>query len=110
MSSSASNGRKNMLHIVNKSPFERNTLESCLRAARPESSILLIEDGIYAAVKNTEASRKIGEAAASMKVYALWPDVEARGMQDAMLEHVKLVDYDGFVELVAEHGTVQSWL
>lgn len=111
MSSSASeNGHKSMLHIVNKSPFERNTLESCLRTARPDSSVLLIEDGIYAAVKGTVTADKIGKAVRSMKVYALWPDVEARGMQDAMLEHVKLVDYDGFVDLVAEHGTVQSWL
>ena len=38
-----------MLHIVNKSPQERSTLESCLRVARPGSALLLIEDAVYAA-------------------------------------------------------------
>jgi len=33
-----------MLHTVNKSPFERNTLQSCLRLAKPGSAILLIEE------------------------------------------------------------------
>ncbi|MCP4411990.1 MAG: sulfurtransferase complex subunit TusB, partial [Gammaproteobacteria bacterium] len=31
-----------MLHTVNKSPFERNTLKSCLRIAKPGSAVLLI--------------------------------------------------------------------
>ena len=34
-----------MLHTVNKSPFEKNSLETCLRLAEDNSSILLIEDG-----------------------------------------------------------------
>ena len=42
-----------MLHTVNKSPFERNTLETCLSLAKKGSSILLFEDGVYAAVKGS---------------------------------------------------------
>jgi len=42
-----------MLHLINKSPFERTALDSCLRLAKPGSSILLIEDGVYAALENT---------------------------------------------------------
>ena len=33
-----------MLHTVNKSPFEKTTLDSCLRFAQEGSAILLIED------------------------------------------------------------------
>ena len=40
-----------MLHLVNKSPFDRNALDSCLRLANPGSSVLLIEDGVYAAFR-----------------------------------------------------------
>jgi len=36
--------------------------------------------------------------------------VEARGIQDRVLEGVKMVDYGGFVDLVVEHSNVQSWL
>ncbi len=42
-----------ILHTVNKSPFEKNNLESCLRYAKSGSAILLIEDGIYAALAGT---------------------------------------------------------
>jgi tRNA 2-thiouridine synthesizing protein B len=45
-----------------------------------------------------------------MKVYALKADLEARGMADRVLEGVNLVDYGGFVDLVTEHTTCQSWL
>jgi tRNA 2-thiouridine synthesizing protein B len=44
-----------VLHIINKSPFDRNSLDSCLRLAKADSPILLIEDGIYAVQKNTAA-------------------------------------------------------
>jgi sulfur transfer complex TusBCD TusB component (DsrH family) len=27
-----------------------------------------------------------------------------------MMDGIKVVDYDGFVDLVAEHDAVQSWL
>jgi tRNA 2-thiouridine synthesizing protein B len=99
-----------MLHTVNKSPFERNTLESCLEHAKPGSAVLLIEDGIYGAMKGTAITEKVKQAMGQVSVYALWPDIEARGMQDRVIEGIKLIDYAGFVDLVVEHNTVQSWL
>ncbi len=33
-----------MLHIVNKSPLEKSTLESCLATAQAGGAVLLIED------------------------------------------------------------------
>ena len=99
-----------MLHIVNKSPFERNALESCLRFGRDGGAVLLIEDGVYAATRGNAAEPRIRQAMGRLKVYALQPDLEARGMQDAVIDGVKLVDYGGFVDLVAEHKVTQSWL
>jgi len=99
-----------MLHIVNKSPFERNALDSCLRFSRNGNAVLLIEDGVYAVTRGNAAEPKVKEAMRQMQVYALRPDLEARGMQDTVIDGVKLVDYGGFVDLVAEHNTVQSWL
>ena len=99
-----------MLHIVNKSPFERNALGSCLRFGRDGSAVLLIEDGVYAVTRGNIAEPKIKAALGQMKIYALRPDLEARGMQDAVLEGIQLVDYGGFVDLVVSHKAVQSWL
>ncbi len=99
-----------MLHIVNKSPFERNALDSCLRFGRDGSAVLLIEDGVYAATRGNIAEPKIKAALGQMKIYALRPDLEARGMQETVIEGVQLVDYGGFVDLVTSHNAVQSWL
>ncbi len=99
-----------MLHTVNKSPFENRALESCLRFARKGSAVLLIEDGVYAAARNTAVSRAIEEAMKDVSIYALAPDVAARGMQNRVMDGVRLVDYGGFVDLVVEHDAVQSWL
>ena len=42
-----------LLHTVNKSPFEKSSLETCLRIAVEGSSVLLIEDGVYGAMNGT---------------------------------------------------------
>lgn len=99
-----------MLHTVNKSPFEHGALHACLKFAGQGSAVLLIEDGVYAAARDTAVSKQLQEALNSVSIYALKPDVDARGMQDRVMDGVRLVDYGGFVDLVVEHNAVQSWL
>jgi len=98
-----------MLNIVNKSPLERNALDACLRIAAP-GALLLIEDGVYAAVRGTVAASRVAEALARFRVYALLPDLEARAVADRVIDGVTTIDYGGFVDLVAEHNACQSWL
>ena len=98
-----------MLHIVNKSPSERSTLDSVLRIAQ-SGSLLLIEDGVYAATRGNAAEARLTAAMARLKVYALLPDLEARAVADRVIDGVTAVDYAGFVDLVAEHPDCQSWL
>ncbi len=99
-----------MLHTINKSPFEHNTFETCLKFVKQGSAVLLIEDGVYAATRDTTVSKQVQEALKNVSIYALKPDVEARGMQNRVMDGVRLVDYGGFVDLVVEHNAVQSWL
>ncbi len=100
-----------MLHTVNKSPFEKNSLDACLRLAKPGSALLLIEDGVYAAMKGTTVEEKVKAAAQDKKVYALGPDIKARGLDaDQVIDGVTVVDYGGFVDLAAESDKVQAWL
>ena len=98
-----------MLHIVNKSPLERPSLDACLRVAEP-GSILLIEDAVYAAARGTESAARLAAAKDRFKVYVLLPDAEARAIADRLIEGVTSVGYDGFVDLVANHRNCQSWL
>lgn len=100
-----------MLHIINKSPFDRNSLDSCLSTAKKGGSILLIEDGVYAAMQGTKSQEKVTQALNDFPCYVLGPDIMARGMrEDRVIEGIKVVDYGGFVDLVAEHDNLQSWL
>lgn len=100
-----------MLHTVNKSPFERNSLDACLGLAKPGSAILLVEDGVVGAIKGTAIESKLSEAMQASKVYVLGPDLSARGLsEDKLLDGIQVVDYGGFVDLVAENDSVQSWL
>ena len=99
-----------MLHIVNKSPYERHNLASCLAHARKGGAVLLIEDAVYGATRGNVADGAIRKALQEFPVYALGPDLEARGMQANVIEGVQVVDFGGFVDLVAEHRTNQSWL
>ena len=103
-----------MLNIVNKSPLERNALDSCLRlmtaAGAHEDALLLRDDAVYAVTRGNAAAARVAQAMATCKVYALRPDLEARGVADRVLDGVQTVDYAGFVELVAAHPNNQSWL
>ena len=99
-----------MLHTVNKSPSERNTLDSCLSHAKAGSSVLLFEDGIYAVIKGSAASGRL-QKSSGLSIYALGPDLKARGIgEDQIIDGVTVVDYGGFVDLVTRHDNVQSWL
>ena len=100
-----------MLHTVNKSPFERNALDSCLNTAKKGGSVLLFEDGIYGAMRGTKAADKITQAMNDLSFYVLGPDISARGMmEDQVIDGIKVIDYGGFVDLVTEHDNVQCWL
>jgi tRNA 2-thiouridine synthesizing protein B len=98
-----------MLHIVNKSPLDRSSLDTVLTTAEG-GAIILIEDGVYAATKGNAFEPKLKAAMAKFKVYALQADLEARGIADRVADGVTTVDYAGFVDLVADNKTNQSWL
>ncbi|NEX20572.1 sulfurtransferase complex subunit TusB [Thiorhodococcus mannitoliphagus] len=100
-----------ILHTVNKSPFERNSLESCIRFATDGAAVLLFEDGIYAALSGTSVESAVADALGKLKVYVLGPDLKARGFsEERVIKGISVVDYAGFVDLTAEHVKVQAWL
>jgi tRNA 2-thiouridine synthesizing protein B len=75
------------------------------------SSILFIEDAVISVMKSTKFSKTISNSLKDFKMYALKPDLEARGLSlDNVIEGVKIVGYEEFVDLTTEHDSVQSWL
>lgn len=99
------------LHTINKSPFDKNSLDTCARLAVKGSSVLFIEDGVYGAMKGTAKSGVVEGAKGNISFYVLGPDLKARGIgEDKLIDGVKVVDYSGFVKLTVENDKVQAWL
>lgn len=100
-----------MLHIVNKSPFEKNSLETCLRLLSPGDQVLLIEDAVVAAIENNRTEQSLNDAQELSTIYVLSPDLQARGLGNKpIISGIKAINYDGFVDLTEAHHPVQSWL
>ena len=97
-----------MLHIVNKSPFTSSALEEAARFATAGSPILLIEDAVLTARAGTVFSPKLAQIMKTNPVSALDADLKARGVEK-LAPGVSVVDYAGFVDLVAAHKP-HSWL
>ncbi len=98
-----------ILHTVNQSPLQTQSLQSCLRFINPGNTLLLIENGVYGALNNTAFSEEIQTAMTKISIYALEADLQARGLMDKLLPGIKLADYGTFVDLAAEHSVVQNW-
>lgn len=98
-----------MLHIIKQSPFASDNLEKCLNLIQANDAILLIENAVTAGVNKNKLSLKIVSISSTCFLYALKPDVIARGLQDNMMLEINLIDYEQFVDLVIEHHPVQTW-
>ena len=99
-----------ILHTVNKSPFEKSSMDSCLAYAKEGSAVLMYEDAIYGAIKGTAVADKVS-AASGVKFYVLGPDLKARGVaEDKVIDGIEIVDYAKFVALAAENDKVQAWV
>ena len=100
-----------MLHTINKSPFEKDSLKTCLRYAEKGSSVLFIEDAVYACTRGTIFEKQISDNHGNISFYVLGPDLEARGLDNSNLtNNIEIIDYKGFVKLVADNEKTQNWL
>jgi len=100
-----------MLHIINKSPFERNSFKSCLDHATAGDSILMIEDAAVGAIQGSLFSGNLKQALKDKRIYVLGADFSARGLDKSkIMDGIEVVDYSGFVDLTMDNETTQSWL
>ena len=99
------------LHTVNRSPFEHGALAACLARARPGSAVLLIEDGVLGALAGSPHADRLAAAAADgVEVFALGPDLDARGIEAGRLAGcIEVVDYAGFVALACRFAKTATW-
>ena len=100
-----------VLHLVARSPHESSSLADCLARAGEGDAVLLLEGGVYAALKGSVFASRLQEAAGRVAVHVLAPDLAARGVAaEETVGGLVAVDYAGFVELSERHNPIVSWL
>lgn len=92
-----------ILHIVATSPFCTDALQRCLQLATTEDAILLIEDAVLA----LHGSSDFFATSPTQALFALEPDCLARAMTPSA--RFTKVNYEGFVDLVAQYDKSVSW-
>ena len=95
-----------MLHTLRQSPFQCDITE-IMRLVQPGDDLLLIEDGVIAALNDSRALELL--LSAPITVSALQEDVEARGLSAQISSKVERVGYTNFVRLTITHIQQFAW-
>jgi tRNA 2-thiouridine synthesizing protein B len=95
-----------ILHTINATPASP-AFRDCIRLLRKGDALLLLGDGVYAALTATKACAEIKNTGAEL--YLLEPDADAAGLLKRIDDIVCMVDYQGFVTLTERFTKHQAW-
>jgi tRNA 2-thiouridine synthesizing protein B len=76
------------LHILFNNDFD--TATHCLRAVSDDDALLLLADGVYAALEQSALSATLGALPATVAVHAMEEDCRARGIAPRVCSRVTL--------------------
>ena len=93
------------LHIISKSPFSHQAFNDALALIHASDSVILIDDGVYAANGEHAFSASIKNHPASW--YILKADTETRGLKN--LIDISQINMTDFVELSFKAKNTISW-
>lgn len=95
-----------MLHTLMTSPFYCD-LSSMLRLLAEGDDVLLLQDGVIAALEGSSALEALLNAPIS--VYVLQEDLDARGLIAQISTRVITISYTDFVTLAVRHSQQMTW-
>lgn len=95
-----------MLFTLAKSP-QQCDLAALIRLIGEGDALLLMQDGVIAALENGPAQSHISSL--TCPVYVLLEDLEARGLAGQISHNLTRVDYTGFVDLTEKHRQHIAW-
>jgi tRNA 2-thiouridine synthesizing protein B len=94
-----------ILHTLNASPVT-SAFSDCLRVIATGDALLLMGDGVYAAIANTAPSALL--QASGAEIYVLGPDATAAGVNN-LVEEATRVEMDNFVALTERFTRQLAW-
>ena len=95
-----------MLHTLSHSPWQCD-IDALLRMLREGDALLLIQDGVLAAIEGSHFVEILNNAPIS--VYALKDDLDARGLIGQISTKIDVVGYTDFVNLTVTHTGQMNW-
>lgn len=95
-----------MLYTLSHSPWQVD-IHALLRLVRPGDDLLLMQDGVVAAVKDNGHLATL--LASPARVVALQNDVEARGLTAQISSSIDTISYTEFVKLTVKHASQMAW-
>ncbi|WP_202305540.1 sulfurtransferase complex subunit TusB [Dryocola clanedunensis] len=95
-----------MLHILSRSPFTMD-INALLRCVKAGDELLLIQDGVIAALAGSRPLELL--LAAPISLFALHEDLEARGLAAQISTKIDAVSYNHFVRLTVKHERQITW-
>jgi tRNA 2-thiouridine synthesizing protein B len=93
-----------ILHTLNAIPSSA-AFQECVKLLRPEDALVLLGDGVYAAVELTEALSLL--RATGAKIHLLRSDATAAGI--AVAASIEDIDMDGLVALTERFPRQLAW-
>lgn len=95
-----------ILHTLNAAPGAPG-FDDCLRIAAADDRILLLGNGVYAAMADSPAEKSLKRTSATL--FALAQDVAAAGLAGKTADGVEIIDFDGFVALTESCERQLNW-
>lgn len=98
--------RQTILHTISLSPFTSQLWHDCLDNVENEDCLILINDGVYGAIKYHPYSDQL----TNKTCYVIKDELEKRGLGPLNLNaNIELITYEQWVELAVKHPLSQSW-
>lgn len=95
-----------MLYTLLQSPWQCD-LDSLLLLLQEGDDLLLLQDGVSAALAGSQMLIKLSASPATL--WVLEEDVAARGLIEQISTKVARLDYTGFVAMTAKHPQQVAW-
>lgn len=95
-----------MLYTLLQSPWQCD-LDSLLLLLQEGDDLLLLQDGVTAALADSQMLIKLSASPATL--WVLEEDVAARGLAEQISTKVARLDYTGFVAMTAKHQQQVAW-
>lgn len=95
-----------MLHTLSHSPWQCD-IEALVKMLREGDDLLLIQDGVLAAIEDSRFVEILTNAPIS--VSALKEDIDARGLAGQISAKIDVVGYTDFVNIAVTHSSQMNW-